>query len=88
MHISNWRNDYNAMIDTVKIGFPVSPSEDQLKKWSSKITRLPQGITRKEYWTSIKYRGTKIRVDYYPQDLKLKPNPLLLFTFSLPNMVY
>lgn len=76
------------MIDTVKIGFPVSPTEDQLKEWWSKTTRLPQGIIIKVYWTSIKFNGTSIRVDYYPQDLKLKPNPLLLFTLSLPYLVY
>jgi hypothetical protein len=78
------------IIDTVKLGFHIPLSLEQLEEWDLKVNRRykPTRTTRFMYLSWLRFEEGSIRVKYYPQDLKGQPVPLLLFEMSLPMLVY
>ncbi len=77
------------MIDTVSFGFPImiSPTGDQ--GWRYNLVSV--GDRSWEKWSISFYVAgkSKLSVTYYPQSITAKANePLLLFEFSLPKLVY
>jgi hypothetical protein len=76
------------MYDTVRFGFSVSPTPDQLSNWRHIESCPPKKQCRETYRIKIDTGRTSIRATYYPQDPILRPNPLLLLETSLPKIVY
>lgn len=73
------------MIDTVRVKFPIRPTEEQLKFWTRKTTSTPTG-TRDVYIYNPILDETTLRFTYYPADYK--GNPLFTLESSLPKLLF
>jgi len=78
------------LLDTVKLGFKISPSNEQLEKWELKVNSKyePTRTTRFMSLSWLRFEEGSIRVKYYPQNVNTRPEPLLLIEMSLPKLVY
>jgi hypothetical protein len=76
------------MIDTIRLGFPVAPTEEQLKKWDRHIRTRPTGQTIFKYTLNLKLTldAVSVRCTHYPLDYSGKP--LTTVEFSLPKLVF
>ena len=73
------------MLDTVRVKFPIDPTEEQLKNWTRKTTSTPKG-KRDVYIYNPVMNDAMCKFTYYPQDFKGKP--LLSLELSLPKLSF
>lgn len=76
------------MIDTIRLGYPVAPTEEQLKAWDRHIRTTATGQTNYKYILNKKLTLDKVsvRCTHYPFDYSGKP--LTIVEFSLPKLVF
>jgi hypothetical protein len=75
---------FMSYIDTIAPSFNLSLSQSWVETWS--IQNKKKG--KSTYMMHLNFIGGKsILVTYHPIDMKGDPNPLLIYTFSLPKMV-
>lgn len=72
------------MIDTIRVKFPISPTEEQLHHWTKKTTLSELG-TKNVYIYNPVIDETVLRFTYHPVDYK--GNPLLTLEVSLPKLI-
>ena len=73
------------MIDTIRVKFPISPTEEQLKTWwTAKSTRTQTGMNT-FYVYNTPAKGTKLRFTYYP--VAYDGSEMLTLEMSLPKLV-
>jgi hypothetical protein len=73
------------MIDTIRVKFPIAPTEEQLKIWwTGKSTRKLTGMNT-FYVYNPPARGTKLRFTYYP--VAYNDSEMLTLEVSLPKLV-
>jgi hypothetical protein len=73
------------MLDTIRVKFPIDPTEEQLKNWTRKTTSTPTG-KKDVYIYNPVVNDTVCRFTYYPQDYKGRP--LLTLELSLPKIFF
>lgn len=73
------------MIDTIRVKFPIYPTDDQLKKWTLRRTETETG-TRTVYIYNPVVDETVLRFTYYPADYSGKP--MLTLECSLPKLIF
>lgn len=73
------------MIDTIRVKFPIDPTEEQLKKWVHKTTITETG-KKDVYIYNIVIDQAMLKFTYYPYDYKGKP--LLTLETSLPKLLF
>lgn len=73
------------MIDTIRVKFPISPTEEQLKnRWTAKSTRTQKG-TKTVYIFNPVVRDTRLRFTYIP--VAYDESEMLTLEMSLPKLV-
>jgi len=73
------------MLDTIRVKWPISPTQEQLSHWICKTTKSEKG--KKEYFIyNTKFDEALLKFTYYPLDYKLKP--LLSLEVSLPKLLF
>jgi hypothetical protein len=80
------KNKYEAvyMVDTVCVGFPISPTLAQLENWSFFLSRYPNGSGKISYRIRrLTEKGAVIKGTYYPSNDRYS-FPMTLFELSLP----
>src|SRR5690606_23612521 len=73
------------MIDTIRVKFPINPTDEQLKKWTHRKTTTETGI-REQYIYNVVVDETVLRFTYFPTDYR--GQPLLSLEMSLPKIVF
>jgi len=73
------------MIDTIRVKFPINPTDEQLKKWTHRKTTAETG-TREQYIYNTVIDETLLRFTYFPFDFKGRP--LLSLEMSLPKLIF
>ena len=73
------------MLDTIRVKFPISPTDEQLKAWTTKITKTPTG-QRTTYIYNPILDETTLRFTYLPADYT--GHPMLTLEFSLPKLIF
>ena len=73
------------MIDTIRVKFPIDPTEEQLKNWTHKTTSTLTGI-KDVYIYNPEINGAMCKFTFYPRDFK--GNPLLTLELSLPKLSF
>lgn len=73
------------MLDTIRVKFPIYPTDEHLTGWITKITQTQTG-ERKSYIYNPKVNDTTLRFTYYPVDYSGKP--MLTLECSLPKLVF
>jgi len=72
------------MIDTTRIKFRISPTPEQLKAWTKRVTTTPTG-SRESYIYNPKVDEAVLRFTYFP--IAYDGNPMLTLETSLPKLV-
>ena len=73
------------MIDTVRVKFPVSPTDFQLGGWTCMTTKVKDGIKVKYVYNPV-IAETSFRFTYLPE--AYDGHPMLSLEFSLPKMSF
>jgi hypothetical protein len=73
------------MLDTIRVKFPIAPTDEQLKSWTQRITTTPTG-TKTVYVYNPVVDETTLRFTYYPADYS--GHPMLTLEFSLPKLIF
>lgn len=73
------------MLDTIRVKWPIAPTEEQLSHWTRRTTRTEKGM-KDVYIYNYKFEEAMLRFTYYPIDYKL--NPLLSLEVSLPKLLF
>jgi hypothetical protein len=73
------------MLDTIRVKFPIYPTDEHLKGWTTKITKTETG-ERKTYIYNPVVDETTLRFTYYPTDYSGKP--MLTLELSLPKLIF
>lgn len=73
------------MLDTIRVKFPIAPTEEQLEKWTLKTTRMGTG-ERKVYIYNPAVGETTLRFTYFPVDYS--GHPMLTLECSLPKLIF
>jgi hypothetical protein len=73
------------MIDTIRVKFPIYPTDDQLKAWTRQTTRSTTGEKTKYIYNPI-LDETVLRFTYLPADYQ--GHPMLTVEFSLPKLIF
>lgn len=73
------------MIDTIRVKFPINPTEEQLKKWTHRKTTTETGTSERFIYNPA-INETKLRFTYLPHDYT--GNPLLSLEMSLPKLIF
>lgn len=73
------------MIDTIRVKFPIAPTEEQLSHWTRKTTSTQEGKREMFIYNPVIDEAV-LRFTYYPFDYK--GNPLLTLEVSLPKMIF
>ncbi|MBI5963983.1 MAG: hypothetical protein HY863_10945 [Chloroflexi bacterium] len=73
------------MLDTIRVKFPIDPTEEHLKNWTRKTTSTPKGESDVYIYNPV-INDAMCKFTYYPQDFK--GNPLLTLELSLPKLVF
>jgi len=79
------------MLDTVDLGFEVSPTQKQLEDWKKIIYIFPgpEPVVKYVYNTTARMPGNwSLNARFYPQNLENEPHPMLLLQFSLPKVLF
>jgi hypothetical protein len=76
------------MIDTIRLGFPVAPTEEQLEAWDIHDHITATAHISRKYTLNRKLApaGVSVRCTHYPCDYSDKP--LTILEFSLPKLVF
>lgn len=75
------------MIDTIRVKYRISPTQQQLKAWIRKITSTGSGKARRNVYIYNHAIGkTLLRFTYYPEDYS--GFPLLSLEMSLPKIIF
>ncbi len=73
------------MIDTIRVKFPIDPTEEQLKGWTRKTTSTPTGTREVFIYNPVVY-NTMYKFTYYPYDYTC--HPMLTLEVSLPKLLF
>src|SRR5688500_4227390 len=73
------------MLDTIRVKFPIYPTDEQLKGWTTRITRTPEGERQVFIYNPV-VDETTLRFTYYPRDYSGKP--MLTLELSLPKLIF
>ena len=73
------------MLDTIRVKFPIGPTDEQLKAWTSKTTKTPTG-ERKAYIYNPILDDVTLRFTYLPVDYTGRP--MMTLEFSLPKLIF
>lgn len=73
------------MIDTVRVKFPIDPTEEQLKGWIRKTTSSPTGQSDVYFYNPV-INGAMVKFTFRPFDYKGKP--ILTVEVSLPKLSF
>jgi hypothetical protein len=73
------------MLDTIRVKYPIAPTDEQLLHWSKTTTETPTGI-RQKYYYNYELDGTMLKYTYLPADYTGKP--LLSLELSLPKLLF
>ena len=73
------------MLDTIRVKFPIYPTDEQLKGWTTRITRTQKG-ERKVFIYNPIVDETTLRFTYFPADYS--GNPMLTLECSLPKFIF
>jgi hypothetical protein len=73
------------MLDTIRVKYPIDPNDEQLKRWTTRITRTETG-ERKVFIYNPVVDETTLRFTYYPVDYSGKP--MLTLECSLPKLIF
>ena len=73
------------MLDTIRVKYPIYPTDDQLKHWKLRTTRIRTGIRQVYIYNPI-VGETTLRFTYYPTDYSGKP--MMTLEMSLPKMIF
>lgn len=73
------------MIDTIRVKFPIHPTDEQLKAWTVRTTKSEKG-TKTVYIYNPVVGETTLRFTYFPFDYSGKP--MLTLEFSLPKLIF
>jgi hypothetical protein len=73
------------MLDTIRVKFPVFPSDEQLKRWITRITRTQEGEQKTFIYNPV-VDETVLRFTYRPVDYTGKP--MLSLECSLPKLIF
>jgi hypothetical protein len=76
------------MLDTIRVKYPISPDQDQLRYWIHKTSTTETGGLREWYTYNPKVTEDEVvlRYTYFPLSYNL--NPLLTLEFSLPKLIF
>ncbi|KAA3647119.1 MAG: hypothetical protein DWQ07_06380 [Chloroflexi bacterium] len=76
------------MLDTVRLKFKISPSEEQLQYWTHHTTTTQAGAVREKYTYNPELAGGEVRLrcTYFPLDYN--SNPMTTLEVSLPKMIH
>src|SRR4030042_1836192 len=75
------------MLDTVCVGFHISPTMTQLENWCCFSERFPNGAVKVMYKVARKTeKGAVIKGTYYPSNDRYRL-PMTLFEFSSPKVL-
>lgn len=73
------------MIDTIRVKFPINPTEEQLKGWTHQTTSSPTGKSDKFIYNPV-INDAMLKFTYRPFDFK--GNPMLSLEVSLPKISF
>lgn len=73
------------MLDTIRVKFPINPTEEQLKGWIHKTSESQTGI-RNSYIYNTLIDEAMLKFTYFPLDYKSKP--MLTLEVSLPKLLF
>ena len=73
------------MLDTIRVKFPIYPSDEQLKAWTVRTSKSPTG-ERKTFIYNPVVDATTLRFTYFPADYSGKP--MLTLECSLPKLIF
>lgn len=73
------------MLDTIRVKFPIAPTDEQLKGWTKRTTTTTTGINT-VYMYNPAVGETTLRFTYRPVDYT--GNPMLSLECSLPKLVF
>lgn len=73
------------MIDTIRVKFPINPTDEQLKGWTRKTTSTPTGISDVFMYNPV-LNDAMVKFTYRPFDFKGKP--ILSLEVSLPKISF
>lgn len=73
------------MIDTIRVKFPIYPTDEQLKAWTLRTTKSEMGIKTVYIYNPV-VDETTLRFTYHPLDYSGKP--MLTLEFSLPKLIF
>jgi hypothetical protein len=73
------------MLDTIRVKFPISPTDEHLKSWTRRTSTSPTG-QRESFIYNPKVGETVLRFTYYP--LGYDSKPLLTLEMSLPKLIF
>ncbi|MBT3187902.1 MAG: hypothetical protein HN736_09060 [Anaerolineae bacterium] len=73
------------MLDTIRVKYPIAPTDEQLLHWSKTTTETPTGI-RKKYYYNYELDEVMLKFTYLPADYTGKP--LLSLELSLPKLLF
>ena len=73
------------MLDTIRIKFPIDPTEEQLKGWIRKTTTSQTGTSDYYIYNPV-LNDAMLKFTFRPSDFK--GNPILSLEFSLPKLSF
>jgi hypothetical protein len=73
------------MLDTIRVKFPIDPTEEQLKGWIHKTTSSPTGKSDVYIYNPV-VNDAMMKFTFYPFDYK--GNPMLTLEVSLPKLSF
>lgn len=73
------------MLDTIRVKFPIDPTEEQLKKWTRKTTSTETG-KKDVFIHNTVIDEAMLKFTYYPCDYQGRP--LLTLEVSLPKLLF
>jgi hypothetical protein len=76
------------MLDTVRVKYPISPEQDQLRYWIHKTSTTETGGVREYYIYNPKVTDDEVMLKYTYRPLAYDYNPLLALELSLPKLLY
>lgn len=73
------------MLDTIRVKFPIYPTDEQLKAWTLRTTKTPTGEKAVYIYNPV-VDETTLRFTYYPTDYSGKP--MMTLELSLPKLIF
>lgn len=75
------------MLDTIKVKYAISPTEEQLEHWTKRIT-VHNSAARVNYVYNPKITDDEVMVKYTYYPIAYDENPMLTLEFSLPKLLF